>query len=327
MRCALILVRKSFSTTRNVIMKKLLLATALSVASLSANAEVISTAGGVSIIQSPFTTADQANLQITTGFTQWWTSPGNSSAANALLSTNTFLASPATLDAAPGGITELVGVGEFENYNGSVADAALASKFNIPICNGCQLTFAFGGFLRDAVAVAAGDGFDFSNAWLNVYLDYDAASSASRTNIANAQTAAQADIEVAKAVDGDLWLALDIQAFTFAPLQSPFLPGGAVNPSYNPNAAGAVGFSGNVVGGLAQDSFASDFFDIDGNDFDFTTFGFTATFLDDNQNLVNYAADGSGSVRARVVSEPGAIALFSLGLIGLGLSARRRMNK
>jgi hypothetical protein len=295
-------------------MKKLLLATALTVASMSANAGVISAAGGVTVIQSDFTTPSQANLQITSGFTQWWTSPINSSVANALLSTNTFEASPAGLNAAVE--TELVGVGVFESYDGSPDD--IGAPTNTAICNGCQLTFSFGGFLRtyDATAVDPLDAviFNSDNAWLNVYLDYNMGSRLNETNISNAQTVAQADIEVANAVDGDLWLTLDVLNFSFDP----------DDPSGNPNASGEVEFVGDIVGGDALANFVTDFFSMT---FDVDAYGFSATFLDTNGDLLPYSRRGSGNVEARVVSEPGAIALFSLGLIGLGLSARRRMNK
>jgi hypothetical protein len=298
-------------------MKKLLLATALSVASLSANAEVITTTGGVSVIQSDTIAADQANLQTSVDFTQWWTTPVNTNTPGANLSTNTILASPATLDAAVN--AELVGMGVINVFDGLVTDGNAPS--NRPICDGCQLSFTFGGFMRD-VAVPE---LDFSSAWLNIYLDYNFNSIANPFDIANDQGATlNISDEVAKAVDGVLWLSLDIRNFVFTP--------DITNP--NPNAGGVVGFQGDVSSdparlGLASDAFVNDFFAIGGDSYDVNTRGFTAFFerTSGSGNLLPYAVNGSGNIEARVVSEPGAIALFSLGLIGLGLSARRRMNK
>jgi hypothetical protein len=297
-------------------MKKLLLATALSVASLSANAEVITTTGGVSVIQSNTIAPDQANLQTSVDFTQWWTSQGNTNTPGANLSTNTFVASPTALDAA--GSTELVGMGVINVFDGLVTDGNAPS--NKPICDGCQLSFTFGGFTREV-----GPGLDFSSAWLNIYLDYDFNSIANPFDIANDQGATiSVSDEVAKAIDGDLWLSLDIRNFTFDP---------DANAS-NPNAGGVVGFQGDVSSdparlGLASDAFVNDFFAIGGDSYDVNTRGFTAFFerISGSGNLLPYAVNGSGNIEARIVSEPGAIALFSLGLIGLGLSARRRMNK
>jgi hypothetical protein len=309
-------------------MKKLLLATALTLASMSANAGIVSTAGGVTVIESSGTQPGDINFDMTVAFTQWWTSPGNSSATNALLSTNTFEASPTGLNGAE--IAELVGVGSFSSFNGTVDDAISFAVTNTAICQGCQLSFAFGGFIRTYDANAAVPvTFDTDGAWLNIYLDYDTSSILDSRNIYNDQTVATANEEVAKAVNGDLWLQLDILNFEFDPDDDDIING-------NPNASGEVAFLGDVVGGIAQENFVNDLF---GMSFDADAYGFSATFLNcdpkrqafcDNTNSIyidDYSNRGSGNVQARVVSEPGAIALFSLGLIGLGLSARRRMNK
>jgi hypothetical protein len=301
-------------------MKKLLLATALTLASISANAGIVSTAGGVSVIEASGTQPGDVNLDMTVDFTQWWTSVGNSSAANALLSTDTFEASPTGLNDA--GEAELVGVGSFSVFNGTVSDALLTDTTNTAICQGCQLTFAFGGFIRSFDGTNVD--FNFADAWLNIYLDYDVTSTLNSANIYRDQTVATADEQVAKAVNGDLWLQLDILNFAFDPDDDDIING-------NPNASGEVEFLGDVVGGDAQANFVTDLF---GMSFDADAYGFSATFLNcrncdntDSNNIDAYSNRGSGNVQARVVSEPGAIALFSLGLIGLGLSARRRMNK
>jgi hypothetical protein len=308
-------------------MKKLLLATALTVASISANAGIVSTAGGVSVIEASGTQPGDVNLDMTVDFTQWWTSVGNSSAANALLSTDTFEASPTKLNEAES--AELVGVGSFTSvFNGTVDDAISFGVTNTAICQGCQLSFAFGGFIRtyDANALDPLNAVTFNTdgAWLNIYLDYDVNSTLNSANIYRDQTVATADEQVAKAVNGDLWLQLDILNFAFDPDDDDIING-------NPNASGEVEFLGNVVGGDAQANFVTDLF---GMSFDADAYGFSATFLNcrncdntDSNNIDAYSNRGSGNVQARVVSEPGAIALFSLGLIGLGLSARRRMNK
>lgn len=284
------------------------------------------------MIEAPGTQPGDVNLDMTVAFTQWWTSPVNDPSANALLSTDTFEASPTKLNEAES--AELVGVGSFTSvFNGTVDDAISFGVTNTAICQGCQLSFAFGGFIRtyDANALDPLNAVTFNTdgAWLNIYLDYDTSSILDSRNIYNDQTQATADVEVAKAVNGDLWLQLDILNFFFDPDDDDAING-------NPNASGEVEFLGDVVGGIAQENFVSDLF---GMSFDADAYGFSATFLNCNPNrdvfcdntdsryIDDYSNRGSGNVQARVVSEPGAIAIFSLGLIGLGLSARRRMNK
>jgi hypothetical protein len=303
-------------------MKKFILASSLLIASVSANAGVVSAAGGVSWKVSPFIGPADPNLDVGVSFTQWWNDSGtNSDMANAPLNTETLEVTPASLDAA--GTAELVGIG-------SIFTAA--NSFNAqngqPYCNGCQLTFSFGGFFRTAnLADPSLPDFNIDDAWLNVYLDYDMNSRVDVSNVSGDQTAVTADLEVAKAVNGQLWLGLDIEEFFFTPISG--------NP--NPNAAGNVNFSASVKsgldGGIARDNIVNDTFSsLDPTNFsdvfDIVALGFSATFLAANgTDLVNYARSGAGNINAKTVSEPGAIALFSLGLIGLGLSARRRMNK
>jgi hypothetical protein len=304
-------------------MKKRLLATELTVASMSANAGVITTTGGVSVIQSDFTPASSANLNTGVEFTQWWTLPGtNSSDPYATLTTDTIEVSPGALNAA--GSAELVGIGSISVYNGTVTDPTAPT--NKPICMGCQLSFSFGGFFRTYDAGTDIALFDTTDAWLNIYLDYDFNSIVRPIDVGLDQGNDITEVnfvsnQVAKAVDGQLWLSLDISNFTYDP---------NVNAS-NVNAGGEVGFEGLVNfdparEGLVTNNIVTDFFT---GSYDVKTSGFTAFFEDivGSGDLLRYAVNGSGNIQARVVSEPGAIALFSLGLIGLGLTARRRMNK
>jgi hypothetical protein len=297
---------------------------------MSANAGVISTTGGVSLIENDFLSADSANLDTGVQFTQWWTTGINSVTPGDTLSIDTIEVSPTTLNAA--GTAELVGVGTIGVYNGLATDPTAPQ--NVPICMGCQLSFSFGGFFREYDSVADTFFFDTSGAWLNIYLDYDFTSILSSVNLAAVGNNPTLDVsegptfradyvsnEVAKAVDGQLWLSLDIANFEYDP---------NVNAS-NINAGGEVAFEGLVSfdptrEGLVTNNIFNDFFD---NSFDIKTSGFTAFFEETvgSGDLLPYAVNGSGSIQARVVSEPGAIAIFSLGLIGLGLSARRRMNK
>jgi hypothetical protein len=302
-------------------MKKLLVATSLLLASTSATAGVINAAGGVSWKDIPGTAI---NLDTTTSFTQWWTDGGASgldSSANALLSTAVYDAAPTLLvEANNGNYPELTGIGIINTLPDSIRDTVFVDNGK-PTCNLCQLTYSFGGFKFTT------SGFDATDAWLNVYLDYNPSSVVSISNIVGAQSGrtdgvnnAIAAAEIAKAVDGDLWLSMDIEEFVFT--TSNLLIDGVANP----NAAGGVSFFATINGGLAQANIVQATFQ--NNLFDIQAEQFSANFFDTEANKLNkYANLGSGAIVAATVSEPGAIAIFSLGLIGLGLSARRRMNK
>jgi hypothetical protein len=319
-------------------MKKLLVATSLLLASASANAGVINAAGGVSWKDIPDTLV---NFSTVTSFTQWWTNGGPSGVSNTagtLLPTAMYDAAPNTLALAAAGATdfpELVGIGSLVTLPTTLIEFAGNGE---PTCNGCQLTYAFGGFKFTTT------GFNADDAWLNVYLDtspgsaLDAVNSrvdissltGAQTDRTDAENDAIAMQQIEKAVNGTLWLSMDIEDFVFSTdnieTPDPLNPLGPVIT--NPNASGGVTFFANITGGIAEDNIVVDSFE--GGFFDIKASSFEANFLDDIGGdfvLNKYANEGAGRISAATVSEPGAIALFSLGLIGLGLTARRRMNK
>jgi PEP-CTERM motif len=59
------------------------------------------------------------------------------------------------------------------------------------------------------------------------------------------------------------------------------------------------------------------------------TLGFTSLLVDNGNLWVNFAGQGSGSATFDLgtnVPEPGTLALLGLGLVGLGMSRRRKLN-
>jgi hypothetical protein len=289
-------------------MKKLLLATAMLAASSAANAGVVSAANGVSWEVD----GGLPNFSATIDFTQWWTisnTTGLTDYGTAVsgVSIDPTLASIAGAHAnndAP----ELVGAGKFNLGNG----------VGEPNCNGCELTFSFGGLFFDPQTPAAP--IDSSAGWLNIYVDY--AQVGGQFDEGLIENAASAATQGANAVDGDLWLSLELRDFEYY-----------ADPAYvavgEPLLSGTTLFFGEVVGGSAQNNFISDFF---AGAFEADAFGLASTFDDNSRapqnpadlNVSQYSVRGSGNVEAATVSSPSSIALFGLALVAVGGMSRRR---
>jgi len=281
-------------------MKKLITVTALLMASVSANAGVVSAAGGVSWESAP----GPYNFTPLIEFSQWWTSSNSVGAGdiNGVLDTTALDPQAASLASATN--PELVGIGSIVTDSGNTGQ---------PSCGGCQLTFSFGGIFFDASGPSP---IDASQAWLNIYLDYSSSTDMDVGLFASGSDTSAAASQVAKAVDGDLWLSLDVKEFFYLPITS------------DPTLRGFTEFYGDVTGGPAQvnivpdavESLTSSLF------FDFGVDGLTTSFLA-GSSIVKFSGLGSSRAFAQTVSEPGAIAFLSVGLIGIALTARRRMRK
>jgi hypothetical protein len=278
-------------------------------ASSAANAGVVSAAGGVSWEVD----GGLPNFSATIDFTQWWTvtnttDVGDVNTAVSAEAISPTLASIAGAQAA-GEAPELVGAGKFNVNQGGIGE---------PGCNGCELTFSFGGLFFDPQNANAP--IDSTDGWLNIYVDYDKVGGAfdegQIDNFAGATDHAE------RAVDGDLWLSLSLRDFIYN-----------ADPSYvslgEPLLSGTTLFYGDVLGGLAENNFIPDFF---ASAFEADAFGLTSIFDDnsrtptsrDSLNVQNYSVRGSGNVEAATVSAPSTIALFGLALVGLGAMTRRR---
>lgn len=292
-------------------MKKLLLATAMIAASSAANAGVVSAAGGVSWEVD----GGLPNFSATIDFTQWWTVTNTTGVAdvNTAVSADTISPTLASISTAyqNGQAPELVGAGKFNLGNG----------LGEPNCNGCELTFSFGGLLFDPVNPAAP--IDSTNGWLNIYVDYAQVDGAfDEGQMTNLTTSTD---HAARAVDGDLWLSLNLRDFKYY-----------ADPAYvdlgEPLVSGTSLFFGNVIGGMAESNFISDFFL---GTYEADAFGLASTFDDNSRapttpaglNISNYSVRGSGNVEAATVSAPSTIAMFGLALVGVGAMARRRTSK
>ncbi len=290
-------------------MKKLLLATALLTVGASANAGVVNAAGGVSWIAADA----KPNFSATIDFTQWWTTQNNigKDDENGVLSNIAIDPTLASVSNTSG--AELVGVGSFKVNTGLVGE---------PSCNGCELTFSFGGLYFDNQTLLNAD-----DAWLNVYVDYDMANGVFDEELirTSANKEAEAGIQAVRASDGTLWASLNLDAFFYTP-DSRYENVG------EPLISGSTEFFGIVDGGIAEDNFVGHFFS---GVFDAFADGLTASFdasdsdfrFTQNPNdmeLSKYSQSGSGRVLAQTVSAPSTIALFGLALIGIGAINRRR---
>lgn len=291
-------------------MKKLALATALLAASSAANAGVVSAAGGVSWT----TTNTTPNFSATIDFTQWWTTT-NMTGKDDINAAVSGTAIDPTLGSVAGASTaELVGVGSFKT-NGQSGE---------PNCNGCELTFSFGGLFFDGQSQSL---INADEAWLNVYVDYDMVNGAFDDEMirgaANQET--EANLQASRAVDGTLWASLSIDAFRYT-------PDSAYASIGEPLITGSTTFFGDVDGGIAEDNFVNGFFI---GMYDAAAQGLTANFDDPNSlfpftlnpadlQLSKYSQFGSGRVSAETVNSPSTIALFGLALVGLGAVSRRR---
>jgi hypothetical protein len=324
-------------------MRKLILAACLSLAATSASASGISMADGVHLIPDTSVDLDDGNGNFSNPFEfiQWWddtsvvgTDVDSISGFNASTASNFVLQ----------GIGELLVSDVADNDTGKLA------------CNGCELTFMFGGIQVDvgqilnpllvtiwqglpgnvgfpteadiiAMVNALGlsslpvlvDGplINTSNAFLNVYADYS--QDLDFGAVYNDEIVDAT--EMAQAQNGDLWLALEFNESLFVP------------QNINDGVFGLSGidsfFSFNAVGGSALANFVDNsirdvdnalsiFSDVVGT-------GLTSTFnVEDDGSFDLYSINGAGTISGVAVSAPANLAILGLGIFGLAFAARRK---
>lgn len=130
----------------------------LGLASMTATAGNV-TVGGVTW-DPDFDNGFSSDFGATSSFQQWFTAPGASTIGDQVVDQDTI---DNALDA---GVfpSELVGVGEFNLFNGLDTSGFL--------CSGCELTFAFGGIKYDNTGGV--QTFDTTQSWFKIYVDTSA---------------------------------------------------------------------------------------------------------------------------------------------------------
>lgn len=223
-------------------------------------------------------------------FNQWFTTGANAAPdGGALNPANAINSTTATLG------DVLQGVGEIYKFNGSnVLTNSLTGGAVGSFCNGCELTFAFGGFTVSGAT-------SFSGGWLNLYVD-----STPEFNVSdNPFAAANAN----RAIDGTPWLSLLVDESVFTTFTS--FDSGSLSAYYH------------VTGGLAKDYF-------DTNSWGNT---FLSDFLQSASATFNLNQDGSRQVIAtstgqmfgesQSVPEPEYLALIGIALLGFAAARRK----
>jgi len=276
------------------IVKKMVGVSALALASMSANAGVISV-GGISWDPSSV-------IDFSSGFTfnQFYSSVGSTGEeiTAAQFANQVAPASAAALNGA-----ELVGTGSFFeiNENGNTGVMPYIGPFCTGGTNTCELTFSFGGLIfQDTGGLGT---FDTSNSWLNIYVDY--------TPDFNGTTGTS---DYADAQNGSLWLSLGFDAF-------------AINFGGLGVGGGSEGFlsvdtvddgGGDKFGGAAENNFDTDSIMPSGADFILN-----ASVL---RQLPDGTFRGNGNAIGESIPEPTSIVIFGLGLLGLAGAARRKKS-
>jgi len=313
-------------------MKKLLLATALLVASTAANAGLVSGAGGVNWNAADVnSTPNGGNFFTSLDFRQWYVDANG---------TATSLYDSGVLNTS---ITELRGIGEINT----------GSNNGQPLPGGYELTFEFGGI---AVDTTTGLLDPQTNGFLNIYLDKDFSNNAGGYDNTAAVIGDVLDSDQhADATDGDLWLGLNFAASSYTPtFDSSILPAAfqEVGLWGNNAFAGLIGGDANfgfqindAAPGMAQSNFESDWTTYIGAVVDAIGFGLSSDFAVERTTVAGdpqlgepalvytgisgistYSAGSSGTVEAFTVTEPTTLAVFGLGLLGLAGAARRKQS-
>lgn len=266
--------------------KKTLLgaAAAMALAAPAANAALINV-GGV-LLDPDYSDGGEFDFISQFNFTQWYSSTNSPETDPATItnygSAATIGSVLSALDPVSGASTGyyLQGTGEFYRING------LSTVNGDVFCPGCELTFAFGG-----IGLNKNSTFDISTAWAKVFVDDTPDYTHPLSN----------GLEVAKALDGSVWLDLDFTSLAF---QSGTVANGVVSATFN------------IVGGLAEDNF------------DPKSLTYTADARFSNVVTQKYSEGGNGSAYGNTIPEPTSLALLGLGLLGMGgLSASRKRAK
>lgn len=217
-------------------------------------------------------------------FRQWFSSVNTMGTSINQLSTIT----------APGAVGSfLTGVGEVDSVQSD-------SDF----CNNCELTYAFGGIEVLSLDINTGDySLDIDNAWMNFYVT-DLSTNFKASTIAN-----QADVDAAYGSDlADTWLSLSIASASLSL---------TLNTTTNQfDLEGSMLTSGRAIGGSAYHNFNTDHF---GLGIDATANGISNSGF----NPLSGMAKGTLITTADTVPVPAPLALLGLGLVALGLRARK----
>ncbi|MCP5160515.1 MAG: PEP-CTERM sorting domain-containing protein [Hahellaceae bacterium] len=200
------------------------------------------------------------------------------------------------------GVVELQGFGQITSFNGTGPAT---------FCPGCELTYTFGGFTFDS-AIGGVDIFGnavtyvgFTGGWVNFWVD---------------STTAYDPNNMATAGDGALFL--DVAAHDqFSTIFGKNLSLVAALSSFG---AGSDTGSGNalldVVGGMAAGNFDTNT-RADGADFVFTS---SFQLIENGATPDGFELFGSADLKGASIPEPSSVALLGLGLLGLGLGAKRK---
>lgn len=215
---------------------------------------------------------------------------------------------------------ELKGYGEITQIGG----------FNIgALCAGCELTFVFDQYIVSSIGAGA---VRFTGGRVQLYLGFGAA------NDFNPNISGSSAADITAATNGTKFLSLkghDIDALGNT-LESFAVAGSLLTPTFRFFGGGLwdVDLTGVGIGNgnFNTDSFLASFGGPTA-DLEFTTSGSTSVVphptecVPTTQQPIPTGAScvaGSADIRANVIPEPGTLALAGLGLLGLGLGAKRR---